>query len=37
MKVEIDRYHCMTCGYFERYITDRGKLDEVAQKWEKVR
>ena len=29
-------YVCTTCGYFERYISDREKLDSVAQNWEKV-
>lgn len=29
-------YICTTCGYFERYIIDREKLDAVAKKWDKV-
>ena len=27
---------CTTCGYFEVYIHDGKKLQEVAQKWDKV-
>ncbi|MCX7878950.1 MAG: hypothetical protein N2510_09990 [Ignavibacteria bacterium] len=29
-------YVCATCGYFEIYISDQNKLQEVAMKWEKV-
>ena len=29
-------YICVTCGYFENYIADPGKLSEVAQSWQKV-
>jgi len=29
-------YICTDCGYFERYIDDKKKLAEVAQKWQKV-
>jgi predicted nucleic-acid-binding Zn-ribbon protein len=27
---------CITCGYFENYIADPGKLAEVAKTWQKV-
>lgn len=27
---------CTKCGYFEVYIHDAGKLQEIEQKWEKV-
>jgi hypothetical protein len=36
MPTPVEDYVCTTCGYFESYITDRGKLDEVGQKWEQV-
>ena len=36
MPVPAEDYICTTCGYFERYINDREKLDSVAQNWEKV-
>lgn len=31
-----DDYICADCGYFERYIDDKKKLAEVAQKWARV-
>jgi hypothetical protein len=36
MPTPTEDYVCTTCGYFESYIADQGKLNEVAQKWEKV-
>jgi hypothetical protein len=27
---------CGSCGYFENYLTDSGKLAEVAKTWDKV-
>jgi predicted nucleic-acid-binding Zn-ribbon protein len=36
MPTPTEDYVCTTCGYFETYIADQGKLNEVAQKWEKV-
>jgi len=32
----INDYICTDCGYVERYIDDKKKLEEVAQKWQKV-
>jgi hypothetical protein len=32
----IDTYICTTCGYFENYLADPGKLAEVTQAWGKV-
>jgi len=29
-------YICTTCGYFENYIADPGKLAKVAKNWQKV-
>lgn len=29
-------YVCTSCGYYETYITDEGKLEEIAGKWDKV-
>jgi len=34
--VPSEDYVCTNCGYFERYIMDRDKLDSVAQNWENV-
>ncbi len=31
-----DDYICTDCGYFERYIADPGKLEDVAAKWAKI-
>lgn len=38
MKVtsEFTSYVCTTCGYFENYITDEGKLRQVMEKWDQV-
>ena len=36
MPTPTEDYVCTACGYFETYIADQGKLNEVAQKWEKV-
>ena len=29
-------YVCTSCGYFETYINDEGKLSEIATHWSKV-
>jgi len=29
-------YICTTCGYFENYIADQGKLYEVSTTWQQV-
>lgn len=29
-------YVCITCGYFENYISDASKLQHVAEKWDQV-
>lgn len=26
-------YVCVSCGYYERYLTDRGLLDRIAAEW----
>lgn len=31
-----DDYICTDCGYFERYIADAEKLEDVARKWDRV-
>jgi predicted nucleic-acid-binding Zn-ribbon protein len=33
---EFDSYVCVDCGYFENYILDTVKLEEVKNKWTKV-
>jgi len=33
---EFDSYVCADCGYFENYILDPVKLQEVKNKWTKV-
>jgi len=30
-------YICTTCRYYERYVTNKEKLADVTQTWEKVR
>lgn len=32
----LDNYVCVTCGYVERYISERSKLKEIARKWDRV-
>lgn len=32
----IDNYVCVTCGYVERYISEKSKLKEIAKKWDKA-
>ncbi len=32
----LDNYVCVRCGYVESYISDRKKLDEIAERWPKV-
>jgi predicted nucleic-acid-binding Zn-ribbon protein len=29
-------YICVDCGYFERYIDDKKKLEEVSRNWTRV-
>ena len=36
MGSEFESYLCVDCGYFENYIMDKAKLQEVQQKWAKV-
>ena len=33
---DFESYVCVDCGYFENYIIDKGKLQEVQKKWAKV-
>jgi hypothetical protein len=35
-KVALDNYVCIRCGYVESYISNRQKLDEIAENWSKV-
>ncbi len=30
-------YVCTSCGYFETYINDFSKLEEIEKHWEKVK
>lgn len=32
----LDNYVCVTCGLVESYISDKDKLDDVAERWDKV-
>jgi predicted nucleic-acid-binding Zn-ribbon protein len=32
----LDNYVCVKCGYVESYIADSKKLDEIAERWDKV-
>ena len=36
MGSEFESYVCTDCGYFENYILDKPKLQQVQQKWTKV-
>ena len=36
MPVDTAAYLCTTCGYYERYVTDPGKLAQAGQTWQKV-
>jgi hypothetical protein len=36
MPTPTEDYVCTTCGFFDTYIPDQGKLDEVAKKWKKT-
>ena len=29
-------YVCVTCGYYETYISDDMKLEEISREWSKV-
>jgi hypothetical protein len=31
-----ESYVCVDCGYFENYIQDKAKLQDVQKKWTKV-
>lgn len=33
---KLDNYICTDCGYFESYIVDKDKLEEVAENWDKI-
>jgi len=33
---QVDTYICASCGYFEHYVADPGKLAEVADVWPRV-
>lgn len=32
----LDNYVCVACGLVESYISDKDKLDDVAERWDKV-
>ena len=32
----LDNYVCVTCGLVESYISDKDKLDDVVELWDKV-
>jgi predicted nucleic-acid-binding Zn-ribbon protein len=34
--VALDNYVCCNCGYVESYVSDKGKLELIAQKWPKA-
>jgi rubredoxin len=34
--MRVDSYVCANCGYFEAYVPDPAKLQEVAKTWTKV-
>jgi len=36
MPVPTEDYVCTTCGYFERYVMDKEKLQAVTETWEKI-
>jgi hypothetical protein len=31
--VALDNYVCVSCGYVERYISDRKALDKLGDEW----
>ena len=33
---EVDVYICISCGYFESYLLDPGRLHAIARDWDKV-
>ena len=33
---EVDYYICISCGYFESYLVDPGRLQAIAKDWKKV-
>jgi predicted nucleic-acid-binding Zn-ribbon protein len=35
--IPLDNYVCTDCGYFESYITDRGKLEQIARQWDRAK
>ncbi|MEJ2041627.1 MAG: hypothetical protein P8X55_22270 [Desulfosarcinaceae bacterium] len=32
----LDNYVCLDCGFVERYVADKDKLDEINRKWSAV-
>ncbi len=34
--VDVETFLCVTCGYYENYVTDTKRLAEVAQRWPAV-
>ena len=33
----LDNYVCTACGLVESYIADQAKLEEIAQRWDRVK
>lgn len=33
---DLESFICTFCGFFESYVIDRNKLNEVAENWEKA-
>ncbi len=35
--IPLENYVCTDCGYFENYIADRNKLEQIARQWDPVK
>ena len=36
MPSPVDDYLCVDCGYFEHYLADERKMQDIAKTWKKV-